>query len=350
MPTLSLAELADITDAELHGAADSLIQSVAPLHSARAGQLAFLSDKTFRQHLAQTQASAVILQPADLPDCPCHALVTDNPSLAYAKAATALHTPVPTTAGIHPSAVIGPDANIDSSVYIGPNCTIGSQVRIEPNVHIGPNCVVDDHCHIKQDSRLVASVTLLGQAIIGERCLIHPGAVIGSDGFGLANDQGKWVKIPQLGRVILGDDVEVGANTTIDRGALGDTVLAHGVKLDNQVHVAHNIEIGEHSAVAANVGIAGSTKIGAHCTIAGMCGINGHIQLNDHVHISGMTAVTRSIQEPGRYTGTIPLLSHQTWRKNFIHLKRLNAIVRRLNKLEKSPSLFGFINRLLTGR
>jgi UDP-3-O-[3-hydroxymyristoyl] glucosamine N-acyltransferase len=338
MPTFTLAELANLTNCQLDGEYDCAVHSVASLPSAQTGQLAFLNTKDFRQYLPDTKASAVILKPGDAKNCPCNALITSNPSLAYAKAAEALHPLPKKSPGIHPSAVIGSDTSIDPSVAIGPHCTIGDKVVIEAGVNIGPNCIIEDHCHIQQDSRLLANVTLLNQTRLGQRCLIHSGAVIGSDGFGLADDDGKWVKIPQLGRVVLGNDVEVGTGAAIDRGALDDTILADGVKLDNQVHIAHNVRIGEHTAIAAGVGIAGSSIIGAHCMVAGMCGINGHIELADHVHISGMTAVTRSIQQAGRYTGTIPIMSHRTWRKNFIRLKQLDDITRRLEKLENSSS------------
>ena len=178
-------------------------------------------------------------------------------------------------------------------------------------------------------------VTLGAQTRLGQRCLIHPGAVIGGDGFGLANDQGAWVKVPQIGRAILGDDVEVGSCSSIDRGAIGDTVIADGVKIDSQVHVAHNVEIGEHTAIAGRAAIAGSSRIGAYCTIAGGAGVTGHVELTDHVHVSGVSSVTRSIRKPGVYTGTVPAMEHGVWLKNFARLRQLNDMVRRVQALER---------------
>ena len=178
-------------------------------------------------------------------------------------------------------------------------------------------------------------MTLGTETRLGERCLIHPGAVIGGDGFGLANDRGAWVKVPQIGRAVLGNDVEVGSCSSIDRGAIGDTRIADGVKIDSQVHVAHNVEIGEHTAVAGCAGIAGSARVGAHCTIAGAAGIVGHVELGDHVHVSGMTTVTRSLKQPGLYTGTIPAMAHASWQKTFARLRQLDDMVRRVRALEK---------------
>jgi len=336
MPTLTLAQLAQITGAELHGDADCLVAGVGSLDDAQPDQLTFLNSSSFRAHLSGTRAAVVILQADDLADCPVNALVSDNPYLAYALAAAALTASEALPAGVHPSAVVDASARISPKARIEPNCTIGADVEIADEVVIGPNCVIADGCSIGAGTRLVASVTLGHHTRIGERCLIHPSAVIGGDGFGMANQDGRWVKVPQLGRVVLGDDVEIGACTTIDRGAIKDTRIGDGVKLDNQIQIAHNVEVGEHTAMASGVGISGSTRIGAYCTLAGAAGLAGHLDLADHVHISGLTAVTRSIREPGVYTSTVPAMPHAQWRKNFARLKQLDDMARRLRALEKA--------------
>lgn len=332
----SLAELAEVGGARLQGDPDCLIRGVAPLDGAESGQISFLASRRFRPYLADTGASAVILSPEFADACPCHALVSDNPSLTYARVAAHLTAKTPPEPGIHPSAVVDPSAEIDPDARIEAHCTVGAGVRIAAGVWVGPNCVIGDDCELGEDSRLVASVTLGAGTRLGRRCLIHPGAVLGADGFGLANDDGRWVRIPQLGRVILGDDVDVGACTTVDRGALRDTVLHDGVKLDNQIQVAHNVEVGAHTAMAAHVGISGSTRIGAHCTLAGAVGVAGHLELGDGVHISGLTAVTRSIDEPGVYTSTVPAMPHRVWGRNMGRLKQLDALFRRVKALEQA--------------
>lgn len=336
MPALTLRELAELTGAELRGDPDCVIDGVASLDEAGPGRLAFLASKRFRPYLKDTRAAAVILAPGDAEACPTHALVSDNPQLAYARAAAALTRREPPPPGIHPSAVVDPTARIAPSARIEAHCTIGAGCAIGEGVFIGPNCVLGEDCEIGEDSRLVASVTLCEGTRIGRRCLIHPGAVLGADGFGLANDAGRWVKIPQLGRVVLGDDVEVGACTTIDRGALKDTVLHDGVKLDNQIQVAHNVEIGENTAMAAQSGIAGSTRIGAGCTIAGAAAVSGHLELADQVHVSGLTGISRSLRKPGVYTSTVPALPHDQWLRNFARLKQLDELYRRVKALEKA--------------
>lgn len=332
----SLARLAELSASQLKGDSDCLITGVGSLDDAQSGQISFLASKRFRPYLATTRASAVILSPEYAEECPVSALVSDNPSLSYALVAAALTAPEPAEPGVHETAVVDSSAEIDVNARIEANCTIGARVSIGAGVVVGPNCVVADDCEIGRDSRLVASVTLGRGTSMGQRCLIHPGAVLGADGFGLANDGGRWVKTPQLGRVVLGDDVEVGACTTIDRGALKDTILHDGVKLDNLIQVAHNVEVGDDTAMAAQVGIAGSTRIGAGCTFAGQSGVAGHLELADGVHISGLTAVTRSIREPGLYTSTVPAVPHSAWGRNFARIKQLDALFRRVQALEKA--------------
>lgn len=330
----TLGELARHIGAELHGPDDIVVQGVAALAAAGPGQLSFLVDARHRDELASTRASAVIVAPAQREHCPVAALVHAQPHLAFARAAQRLHPPPPVPPGIHPSAVVADAAQIDPSASIGPLSVVEAGAQIGPRVVIGARCVIGAGARIGADSRLHAAVTLYPDTRIGERCELHSGAVLGSDGFGLADAGGHWVKIPQVGYLTLGDDVEIGANCAIDRGALEATRIGDGVKLDNQVHVAHNVQIGAHTAIAGCVGIAGSTTIGAHCTIAGAVALNGHIAIADHVHIAGMSAVTRSLSEPGAYAATVPAMPYDQWRKNMARLRQLDAMARRLRALE----------------
>jgi UDP-3-O-[3-hydroxymyristoyl] glucosamine N-acyltransferase len=336
MSELSLAQLATITGAQLHGDDACMVHGIGSLDDAQPGELAFLSSSKFRKHLETTKAAVVVLKPKDLARCPVNALVSDNPYLAYALAAAALHAGEKKAAGIHASAVVEDSAEISPGARIEAQCYIGENVHVAEDAVIGPGCVVMDGCRIGAGTRLVANATLGSDTWLGQRCLIQPGAVIGADGFGMANDQGRWVKVPQLGRVVIGDDVEIGACTTVDRGAIKDTIIADGVKLDNQIQIAHNVQIGAHTAMAAGVGISGSTKIGAYCTVAGQAGMAGHLELVDGTHVSGQTAITKSIREPGVYTSTVPAMPHDQWRKNFARLKQLDDMARRLQALEKA--------------
>ena len=330
----TLGQLAQRVGGQLTGDPDAPISRVAPLQTAQSGDISFLTQPRYRKQLAATRATAVILSANDLEICPVAALVVDNPSVAYARIA-ALLNPVPRQEGIHPAAVVSPASRIHPSAWIGPLCVVEEGVQIGARASVGPGCMIGRNSRIDEDSILLAQVSLCPDSQIGRRVLIHPGVVIGSDGFGLANDNGVWVKIPQLGRVRIGDDVEIGANTTIDRGALDDTVMEEGVKLDNQIQVAHNVRIGAHTAIAACVGIAGSTTIGKRCTIAGGVGINGHIEIADDVHITGMTMVTKSILHPGVYSSGIPVEPNAIWKKNVVRFRQLEDIVRRLKALEQ---------------
>ena len=338
-----LSELAHVAGAELHGDGECEISRVATLDEATAGAIAFLTNTKYRKYLGTTQASAVILKPEFLAECPVNALVSDNPHLAYARISSHMFPAPAVQPGRHPSAVVSDGAQVDPSAWVGACAVVEEGAVIGARVSVGPGCVVGRGVTIGDDARLVANVTLCHGVTLGQRVLVHPGAVIGSDGFGLANDDGVWVKVAQLGSVVVGDDVEIGANTTVDRGALRDTVLQRGVKLDNQIQVAHNVQIGENTAIAACTGISGSTRIGNHCTIGGGVGINGHIEITDHTHISGQAMVTRSLTEPGFFSGGMPVAPNLEWRKNIAHLRRLDNIVRRLKALEKkllsSPDL-----------
>lgn len=333
---LTLAELAAEAGAQVRGDPQVLIHRVATLQDAGPGEISFLANPRYRSQLAATRASAVILSEQDANDCPTNCLVCANPYLAHARVAEVLHPAAPSVAGIDPSAVVDPSVRLGRDVRIAANCYVGPAVVLGDGVDIGPNCVLLDGVEVGESSRLVASVTLCSGTRLGARCLVHPGAVIGSDGFGLANDDGTWVKVPQVGCAVLGDDVEVGSCTSIDRGAIGDTVIADGAKIDSQVHIAHNVQIGRHTAIAGCAAVAGSSRVGDFCTIAGGAGITGHVVLGDHVHVSGVTAVTRSLPEPGVYTGTVPAMEHSAWQKNFARLRHLEEMQRRLRALERA--------------
>lgn len=331
---ITLGKLATLLNADLHGDAQIVIETLAPLSKASQGDLTFLANSRYRKLLRTTAASAVIVSPSDRDACPGNVLVVADPYVAYAKAAALLHPRRQFQPGIHATAIIDPTSRIDASVCVGAYCVIGADSIVAAGSELGPHCIIGDNVVIGEAARLVARVTVLEGSHIGKRAWIHPGAVIGSDGFGLANDQGVWIKIPQLGRVLIGDDVEIGANTTIDRGALENTVVEDGVKLDNQIQVGHNVVIGKHTAIAGCVGIAGSTKIGSHCAIGGGVGVLGHLEISDHVHITAMSLVTKSIKVPGVYSSGTPLETNQRWHKNFVRFKQLDDMAQRLRAVE----------------
>lgn len=339
MKSISLKELAEKIGATLHLSADDTeqtqIDSLSTLANAGIGQISFLSNSKYRSQLADTTAQAVILHPDELSHCPGSALVHENPYVGFALAAQALDSTPDAACGIHPSAVIADDVEMGTNVHLGANAVIESGVKLGDNVQVGAGTFIGKNSQIGRHTKLWANVTIYHNTVIGERCLVQSATVIGSDGFGYANDKGKWIKIPQLGRVVIGDRVEIGASTTIDRGALEDTVIADGVILDNQLQIAHNVKIGENTAMAACSVIAGSTTIGSNCSIAGLCGINGHMEITDNVHITGMSMVTKSITEPGVYSSGMPAVPNREWRKNAVHLKQLASIAQRVKALEK---------------
>ncbi len=330
-----LGDIARQVDARLVGDADCMISSLSVLQDAQPGSISFLSNRKYRKYLKTTKASAVILGLDFLDDCPTNALVSDNPYLSFAKVAQLMTEWPVKKAGEHASAIVAASAQIDASARIGPGVVVEEDAVIGARVDIGAGSVIGRRCQIGDESRLVANVTLCHEVRLGQRVLIHPGAVIGSDGFGLANDNGRWVKVPQLGSVSIGNDVEIGANTTIDRGAIKDTIIGDGVKLDNQVQIAHNVEIGEHTAIAACVGIAGSTKIGKHCTLAGGVGVVGHLDIADNVHFSAQTLVTRSYSEPGYFSGNLPAVPNRAWRKTIARIRQMEETIQRIKHLEK---------------
>lgn len=328
----TLAQLAEKFDLKVIGNADMEIIGVAPLATANNEQISFLANSLYRKQLSQTQAAAIILREADasLASVPC--LIAKDPYVSFAKISALFETKTVAKPGIHPNSVIDPTAFVDPSASIGPFVSIGANARIEANAVIGPGCVIGDDCRIGAYSQLVARVTLVTRVTLGQRVLIHPGAVLGAEGFGLAMESGSWLKVPQLGGVVIGDDCEIGANTTIDRGALGDTVLAEDVRLDNQIQIGHNVQIGAHTAIAGAVAVAGSAKIGRYCLIGGAAGIVGHIEICDKVRINAFSLVTHSINEPGEYTSGTPLQESREWRKNAARFKQLDEMARKIKK------------------
>ncbi|MGH8253849.1 MAG: UDP-3-O-(3-hydroxymyristoyl)glucosamine N-acyltransferase [Steroidobacteraceae bacterium] len=332
---MTLGELAVRFGCELRGDPAVLVERVGTLSGAGRGDLAFLANPQYRGQLKVTRASAVVLDAAAAAECPTAALVHSNPYATYARIATLLYPEAPTAPGnaagvqIDASARVAASASIGAGTLVGPRCTIGERVRI------GAGCVLGADVRVGDDCRLHSRVTLESGTELGARVSLQSGVVVGSDGFGYARDGSSWTKVPQLGRVRIGADVEIGANTTIDRGAIDDTVIGAGVKLDNQIQVAHNVHIGEHTVIAACSGISGSTRIGARCMIAGMVGIVGHLDICDDVVVTGMTMVSHSISEPGVYSGGIPASPAALWRRVVGRLKRLDALAGRVTRLER---------------
>jgi UDP-3-O-[3-hydroxymyristoyl] glucosamine N-acyltransferase len=318
---LQLGAIVDALGGELHGDATLTVQRLSSLQNASTDALAFLSHPKYRKDLATSRAGCVIVSPAVQEEATVRGacIVTPDPYLYFARLTQfwkAQHAR-PDAVRVHPSAVIDPDATVDGTV------------------RIGAFCVVERGARIGADTVLKSRVTVGEDCVVGDRCLLHPGVVIGADGFGFAPYQGGWVKIEQLGAVRIGDDVEIGANTCIDRGALEDTVIEDGVKLDNLIQIGHNVRVGRHTAMAGCVGVAGSAVIGAHCTVGGGAIVLGHLTLADGVHISAATVVTRSIHQPGQYTGMFPIDDNATWERNAATLKQLHRLRDRLKALEK---------------
>ncbi|MDF1797005.1 MAG: UDP-3-O-(3-hydroxymyristoyl)glucosamine N-acyltransferase [Coxiellaceae bacterium] len=334
--TFLLKDIAEQLDLTLVGDGECVIHAVAPLHTADQGDISFLADAKYRNQLKSTNASAVLLSEKDADQCPTNVLVAKQPSVSMV---ALLHLLYPTTkapAGIHPSAVVSEQAIVDESATIAAQVVVEAGAVIAAHAVIGAGCCIGEGVRIGAHTQLYPNVTVLAQAQIGKHVIVHPGVVIGSDGFGNAMDANhQWIKVPQLGSVMIGDDVEIGANTTIDRGALGDTIIADGVRLDNQIQVAHNVHIGEHTAIAGCVGIAGSTTIGKHCMVGGGTCIGGHLTIPDGTMFSGMSMVTKSVDEPGIYSSGTSLMTNKMWRKSVARFKQLDSIVKRLTRLER---------------
>lgn len=332
----TLGEIATFLGAQVNGDETITIHGLATLAQAGDGQLSFLANMAYKDQLQHTQASAVIVHPKQAADCVTPALILDNPYLGYAKASQLFNTLPKPSCKIHPSAVISETASIADNVSIAANAVVEDHAVIATGAIIGAGSVVGVNARIGANTRLHHNVSVYHDVAIGQDCIVHSGAVIGSDGFGFANEKGKWVKICQIGGVLVGNEVEIGANTTIDRGAMSDTVIGDGVKLDNQIQIAHNVEIGSHTAMAAGCMIAGSTKIGSCCTLAGGVGVAGHLNLADGTHITAMTLVTKSITDPGSYSSGTAMSPTSEWRKSAARFRQLDEMAKRIKLIEKS--------------
>ena len=331
---ISLGELAVLFGCALKGDPALTVCRVASLETATSDAVSFLANAKYKSYLKQTRAGVVVIDADSVVDCEVPALIAKNPYLTYARIASMLHPWPELQAGIHASAVIDPSARVDASAHIGAHVVVGAGTVIGARVVIDPGCVLGGRVSIGADTRLMANVTVCDGSLIGERCIINPNVVIGSEGFGYAPDSGQgWVKVPQVGRVRIGNDVEIGASTTIDRGAIEDTIIEDGVKLDNQIQIAHNVRIGAHTAIAACVGISGSTTIGRHCMIAGQVGIAGHLTICDHVVITGKSLVSASIRKPGVYSGSLHVEDANKFRRNAARFAKLDDLVKTVRRL-----------------
>jgi len=334
--SLKLCELAELFNLRFEGDGETLIDGVGTLSDATGTQLSFLANPAYREQLKTTRAAAVVVSAADAQNCPVNSLIADDPYVSYAKIAQRFDPRRPIKPGLHSSASIDSTAIIGRDVHIGANAVIGPGCEIADACSIGPGCVLIADCKIESCSHLVANVTVCEGVRIGQRTNIHPGAVIGSDGFGLAFDQDHWLKIPQLGSVQIGDDCEIGANTTIDRGAIGDTIIEDDVRLDNQIQIGHNVRVGAHTAMAGMVGISGSTQIGQYCIFAGASGTVGHIQVADRTTVHAQSVVTKSITQPGTtWSAGFPAQPLRDWNRSVAHIRRLEKLARRVLNLEK---------------
>jgi len=330
-----LSEIVARLGGRVLGQAEARVTQVATLETAQSAHISFLTNSKYRGQLANTRAGAVILGEADADATGLPRIISDNPYAYFAKV-SALLNPLPDVVpGIHASAVIGAGAKIDATASIAATAVIGEDAMIGPHSVIGEGCYIGRDVVVGSHARLYPRVVIYHDCVIGDNLIAHSGAVIGADGFGIAMDAGRWIKIPQIGRVVIGNDVEIGANTTIDRGALDDTVIEDGVKLDNQIQVAHNVRIGAHTAIAGCVGIAGSTTIGRYCLIGGSAGILGHLKIADHVEIAAFTLIGKSIHEAGSYAAIFPFARTEDWRKNTVHLRHLDELVKRVKALEQ---------------
>lgn len=331
-----LGELAERFDCQLNGDPDTCISTVCTLQSGKPQAISFLANSRYQRYLVKTEAAAVILKPEDADKCPVPSLAHANPYVCYARIAALLAAEDNTSdGGIHPTAVIDDSAKIGIGASVGAHAVIGKNAVLEDDCRIGPAVIIGNEVIIGQSSYLHSNISVYHGCIIGKRVILHAGVIIGADGFGIAQHNGEWVKVPQMGRVVIGDDVEIGANTTVDRGAIEDTILEQGVKLDNQIQIGHNVRIGAHTAMAGCSGVAGSTVIGKRCTIGAAAVVLGHLELVDDVHITACSMVTRSITEPGAYSSGTPLQANRQWRRNFTRFGQLDDIAKRLARLEK---------------
>lgn len=332
---LTLAALAEQLDAELQGDPEYLIRGLAPLAEAKPDQLSFLSNPQYRPQLDSSHAGAVILHPDMAEHFNGNKLLLENPYLGFARLSHRFDQQPTPVKGIHPSAHVAEEAQVHPTAAIAAGAVIEAGAIIEANCVVGANAVIGAYCHLGAGTRIYPNATLYHNVRTGQRCLIHANSVIGGDGFGFAHTGRAWEKIAQLGGVVLGDDVEVGACTSIDRGALGDTIIGNDVKIDSQVQIAHNVKIGDHSALAGCVGIAGSTQVGQYCMLGGGVGLSGHLHIADGVQITGMSLVTGSIEEKGIYSSGTGAMPNKSWRKNAVRFKQLDDMARRLRQLER---------------
>lgn len=331
----TLSELTTGLDVTIQGDPNCLISGVCPIQQSRTGCVTFLTNSHYRKYLATTDASAVILSPEDAKHCSVNRIITPNPHYTYAKIAEYFEKKLKIEAGVHSSVVVGSHCDIHGSAVISPGVVLGSNVKVGSNVIIGAGSIIGNHVEIAEDSQLDARVTVYDGVRIGKRARLMSGVVLGSDGFGFANNKGTWHKVPQLGSVIVGDDVDIGANTTIDRGAVEHTIIGNGVKLDNLIQIGHNVTIGENTIIAGCVAIAGTTAIGKNCMIGGASCFAGHLTVCDNVMITGMTAVTKSILEPGIYSsGIVGAVTNHEFRKNNARFHRLENLMQRVKHLE----------------
>ncbi|MGR5243781.1 UDP-3-O-(3-hydroxymyristoyl)glucosamine N-acyltransferase [Vibrio alfacsensis] len=335
MKTLTLAELATITGGELFGDESLVVSRVAPMDKAQEGDVTFLSNPKYAKHLSECQATVVMVKPEHKDQCTGHALVVADPYVAFARVVQALDTTPKPAENIAPSAVIAADVKMGANVAVGANAVIETGVELGDNVIVGAGCFIGKNAKLGNNTKLWANVTIYHEVSLGDDCLIQSGTVIGSDGFGYANEKGEWIKIPQLGSVRIGNRVEIGACTTIDRGALDDTIIEDNVILDNQLQIAHNVQIGYGTVMPGGTIVAGSTTIGKYCQIGGASVLNGHITIADGVAITGMSMVMRSIEEKGLYSSGIPLQTNREWRKTATRVHRIDEMNKRLKAVEK---------------
>lgn len=335
--SFTLAEIAEQIGATLVAVNDQQsVSGIGTLDDSNAAQVTFLANPSYRKQLATTNAAAVIVHPDLQSECPVAALVMDNPYIGFAKLSQLFDNLPQQTSGIHPTAVVAESAELAEGISIGANAVIGEYVQLGKDSRIGPGCIIGDHSILGENCLLHANVVFYHDVVVGNHCIFHSGSVLGADGFGFAPDAGKWQKIAQLGGVRVGNNVEIGANTTVDRGALGHTQIGNDVKLDDQIMIAHNVVIGDGCAMAATSGIAGSTTLGKNCTISGGVGISGHLEITDGVHITAMTLVSKSIAQPGAYSSGTAMMPAADWRKSATRFRQLDDLARRLKKLEKN--------------
>lgn len=333
--TYRLADIAQRFGGEVLGDADTAIEQIATLESAGAGHISFLASTKYRSQLATTRAGAVILGKADAEATELPRIVCDNPYTYFARVSAFLNPVAQEPPGVHSTAVVEEGARVDPTAHVGPHAVIGAGASIGAHSVVMAGCSIGAGVTIGSETRLYPRVVVYHDCVLGDRVVVHSGVVIGADGFGIAMEEGRWLKIPQIGRVVIGNDVEIGANTTIDRGALDDTVIEDGVKLDNLIQVAHNVRIGAHTAIAGCSGIAGSTTVGHHCRIGGGTGIVGHVHIADHVEVASYTLVSKAIREAGSYSGSFPFARTDEWRRNAAHLRHLDALADKVKALQQ---------------